>query len=220
MIELLKLPRLRNAQLQVAANGTIEHCKQFSELKEKLEEVNRFFEPFKEGMRKASVIGTERKQKDKVRDDYTSALMNCTIAEKLIPTDDEQVIAALENLTAVLDKYSFSVTRLPLDEETAELDNMLAEIDRLDLSALEGRDILRWPVLIKAANEDFKVVSGDFIEDNVEAKEILAASKIAPDLSHALDKVYVKLFSLINVHEKEEHIKSYLQIQEIIKSFS
>jgi uncharacterized cupin superfamily protein len=202
------------------ADGTIEICENIPELTEPLEEVKTVLNPFKEGMRKANVYSTERNLKDKVRDNFTSAFMQCAKGEKDFPYENDEVISAVEGLAAVLEKYSAKVTKLPLDEETAALDNMLAEVDKLNLTALEGRDILRWPAIIKEANEEFKSVSGNFIEDNVQANEILAASKIAPQLRSEIEKLYVKLFSLINIHANEEHIKAYAQLQEIVKSFS
>ncbi len=64
-------------------------------------------------------------------------------AETYFPHEDVASKNAVLELNKVVNKYGGRISRLPLNEETAAIDNLIKEVDKLDLSALETANLMR-----------------------------------------------------------------------------
>lgn len=68
----------------------------------------------------------------------------------------------MDKLVNITGGYGFGLSKLSYDEQTAQTDNMLKELEALDLTPLAG--VVRWIVPLKTANDAFKSVTVDYFK--------------------------------------------------------
>lgn len=218
-MNLISLPTLRHNQLQSVCENSIKICAGITELDGILSHVTNAFQPFKNGMIKVQASGSSKKEIDTERDNLTTGFLRAIAAEQQFPHTDSATIESLKNLATKANKYSMKITRLPFNEETAAIDNFMADIKPLDLTPLNNSGLTRWIPLIETANKAFKEAAVLYIKDSAQSHTIASATDTAPALIDALEGLYAMLFALIKVNANATHIKSYLQLQTLVDSY-
>jgi hypothetical protein len=170
-------------------------------------------------MTKDEASASEKYALDKVRDDLISGFFKDIAAESYFPHENQETATVVSELNKIADKYGLEITRLSYNIETATVINMLSDIDKLDLSPLNGDGLLRWPPLIREANDKFVTASNTFVSDTVESAEMAAASKLAPELRKQLEELFKELFAHAVLNKDAEIIKLHTTIDELVDSF-
>lgn len=217
-MKLIKLPRLRLAQLQSLAVNTLIMCKNLVQFAASLLGIENTLKAFKEGMQKDEASAERKSELDQIRDSRLSGFFAVVFAENKFPNEDETVLNAYEKLLKIARKYGPGIRRLPRDEETIMIDNMLEEIGEIDLAPLEVTGIPRWIPTIAAANSEYKEEATEYISDSVESDSTETASKHAPVLEEALEKLYTEIFATITLSPSKELKKIYAKFEKLIDS--
>ncbi|MEQ8546528.1 MAG: DUF6261 family protein [Cyclobacteriaceae bacterium] len=139
-------------------------------------------------------------------------------SEQLFPHSDEAAKQALTAVAAVADKYNYALSRLSYDEQTAQTDNMITELEALDLSTLSHLD--RWVALIKEANTAFKDLVAAYIEDKTEAENTSAATIAAIPLQDALNNLFTIRFAHVQISQTEPLITAHQELNTLMASYS
>ena len=206
------------AQLQTVGDSSVEICKPIPEVEPAVSLVETALADFKEGMLKDKASAAQKKVLDLIRDRLLSGFMYDVKAEQLFPYEDETEKEALTDLLHIVNKYGTGVGRLPLNEETAVIDNLLTDVEDLELTPLQPSGVLRWIPLLKDANSAFKAASQEYLTDSVRDMEEASASERAPVLVDALEALYAKLFAHIQLSPTESLTKAYAELEELVDS--
>jgi hypothetical protein len=217
-MKLITLPRLRLTQLQAIAETTLTICKDLPQLVSEVLGVENVFNPFKAGMLKDKVSAEEKGKLDQVRDQRVTGFFAVLYAEEKIENDDPAILASYTALLKIANKYGQNIRRLPREEETAAIDNLLAEIAKINISPLIPTGIPRWIPSLAAANKAYKIASAQFISDNTDAKATEAAGLLAPRLVDALEELYTNLFAVIRLTPSDELKKAYAALEILVDS--
>ena len=218
-MDIIRLPRLRISELQTLTESALKICEPLTEVAEFRQKVEDEFANFKEGVLKNYVTTEAKATIDKERDRYNSGFCYEIKAEFNYPYEDTAAIETVKSLRAHYKKYGFKVNRLPLNEETAALDNSMEEAEAIDLTPLANAAIGRWIPLIKEANQRFKVVIGEIIEDSAEAAQLESASVLAPGLVVAIESLIVQIFSAIHIAPTDALAKAYTELDTLVDSY-
>lgn len=215
-MEIISIPKLTLGQLQDLTNRSVEIATSIGAVSSELAVVEQAFDTFKQGMQKDQAA-SDKASLDRTRDTYVSGLFFDIKAEEYFPHTSEEVLKAVEQLKGLSEKYGFKISRLSYDEETTSIDNMLAELDKIDLSSLDK--ISRWKAEIVKANEAFKAGAKTFLDERVSASDKESASAAAPELLDALDNLYTMLFAHAKISADETIINGYVTISTLVKSY-
>lgn len=215
-MEIISIPQLRLAQLQTLAERTLTIVKPITSLADPTVKVQAALDQFKEGMLKETTA-SDKKTLDKTRDGLISGFMFAIKSEEYYPSATAETQTVLEQLKKILETYGFTVNRLSYDEQTAAIDNMLAEAEKIDLTGLEY--FSRWIPHIKAANENFKSASKDYLESTVSDATTESASAAAPTLITELENLYTFLFAYATVSATDELVQAYQQLTALVDSY-
>lgn len=218
-MELIVLPRLSLNHLQTISEESIKLCEAIPELDAAISKVNEVLDPFKEGMLKESLTAEEKKSMDTERDRFTRGFIKSVRNELLFNHPKENVINALKQLNKVVDKYGLEITRLPLNAETAAIDNLLSDVEQIDISSLNNTGINRWIPKIKDSNDAFKLANRDYNAKATNNNEIDSATSIAPVLRKSVNGLYAMLFGLIMMSPSDELSATYKQLQTLIDTY-
>jgi len=217
-MKLITLPRLRMAQLQMLVENVLNICSNLTEIKKEVKNVKSNFEDFKEGMLKRRPTSEDKKGLDKIRDNMVTAFTQSINAETYFPHKEPEALDNLKKLTDIVHKYGTKINKLPYNEETSVVDNMIAEAEEVNYSALGNGSISRWIPLLKEANQNFKDLVSENIEESAEALGTDTASELAPDLTNAVEKLFTMIFSHINVSGNEALRKAHVELEQLVDS--
>lgn len=217
-MKIIILPRLRLGQLQAITNGTLTICKSLVQFASSLLGVENAFVPFKAGMLKNDASADQKGKLDQTRDKRVSGFFGALNAEEKIENEDETIVASYAELMKIADKYGPSIRRLPRNEETIAIDNLLEEISHIDITPLVSTGIPRWIPSLEATNNAYRDASSEYISESVEADSTEAASIQAPELIDALEKLYLKIFASIVLTPNEEIEKAYAELETLVDS--
>lgn len=218
-MEMIHVPRLRMNELQTLSESSLSITGAIPEVANERQKVETELTAFKEGMLKSQASAEGKRTIDKERDRYVSGLAYNIKAERFYPYTEEESINTVNELLKQNSKYGIKSSRLPVNEQTATVDNWIDELEALDLSKLNNTAISRWVELLKDANQRFKEVAGEFIEENAEAGTLESASSVAPELTNALEQLYIQLFALIRVSPSDTLTKAYSELEILIDSY-
>jgi hypothetical protein len=218
-MDIIKLPRLRISELQALTASALTICEPLAEIEEQRQTVETEFANFKEGVLKNHVSAEVKTTLDKERDRYNSGFCYELKAEFSYPYTDGNAIETINKLKALYKKYGFKINRLRMNEETAALDNCMKEAEGIDLTPLTNQAIARWIPLIKDANQRFKKVADDIIEENAIAAQMESASSVAPGLTNALESLFVQIFSAIHIAPSDALKKAYTELETLADSY-
>lgn len=215
-MKLLTLPDLRLGQLQTVGESSIDICKDFTELAPELAKVNASFADFKAGMSRDKTTAEKKRKLDKSRDHKVSGFSNVVFEEKKFPNKDEAILSSLKDLLKIVNNYGRKITRLSRAEETAAIDNMLADIAKIDVTPLIPTGIPRWIPEIAKANEEYKKGAAEYIDGSTEDDVIKSASNLAPALEDDLEELYAMLYATIKRTPSKELKKAYAKLEKLI----
>ena len=116
----------------------------------------------------------------------------------------------MDKLVNITGGYGFGLSKLSYDEQTAQTDNMLKELEALDLTPLAG--VVRWIVPLKTANDAFKSVTVDYFKMATQLAETVAASNAALPLTDALNDLFTMLFAHVQITGTDELIRAYKEL--------
>lgn len=217
-MKLIVTPRLRLAQLQTFAESTITICQDIPSLETARITVTNVLEKLKKGMIRDQASADKKQQLDNIRDKYNSGFFAAIDSESLFPHNDQQAIQTITDLNSLTNKYGYKLNRWSYDEETAQIDNMLADITKIDLSPLNGTGIARWIPLLQEANNSFKSATSEYISDSAEVSTSAAAGSYALELKKALDNLFTILFALATLDPSEELITAYNELETLVEA--
>lgn len=218
-MELIVLPRLSLNHLQTITEESVKLCEAIPELNAAIEKVNNVLEPFKDGMLKESLTAEDKKTTDQKRDKSTKGFIKSVRTELLFEHSDIEILNTLKQLNKVVDKYGIEVTRLPLNAETAAIDNLLSDVAQVDTSNLADTGILRWIPKIESANNAFKLANRNYNAKTTSNSEINSASSIAPVLRKSVNGLYAMLFGLIMMSPSDALISTYKQLDTLVETY-
>ena len=217
-MDVLKTPRLRLAQLQSFSQSALNIVQGFPEVETETNAATTAFNAFKESMINIQ-ISSNKKGLDDARDRLISGVVQASKAELKFPHDDSDVATAVKQFTDIVNSYGNDVAEKPYDEESAEVDNLLDELKRVDLTVLEPTGLPRWIPVIENANNAFKTRSDEVIEETAAAEYVEAATKLSSPLITALNQLFVMLFSQANSTKSEALFTAHKEIEVLVDSY-
>jgi len=215
-MELLNLPRLRMKELQTVGENSIRICQAIPEVEPAVAKVRATMDDFLKGMQKHKTSAATKAELDKVRDQYVRGMVLNVQAESYYPHKGEKA-QSINVLLKIATKYSSS-TRLRYNEQTAAIDNMLDEMQKIEALETKHQNIARWLPLIEKANQDFKTATKDFIEGTAKLSNTSAASEVAPLLSENLHELYILMFAHAQIGTIKNIKTAYQELEVLIKS--
>ncbi len=218
-MELLSLPRLRNHQLQTVSENTIKICAELTQLKAPLETLTQKLDLFKGGMTKEQASAASKKELDNARDVLVSGFIKGVRIESAFPYTDTTSKEAINALLKVVNNYGTGIARLSYNEESAALDNLLADISKLDITPLADSGLARWIPLIEQANNNFKEAVSDYISESAKSSAVESATDVAPALLDALEALYAMIYAYLKIENSEELKEAYTQLQILLESY-
>ncbi|WP_439182665.1 DUF6261 family protein [Carboxylicivirga taeanensis] len=216
-MELLNLPRLRNKELQTVGEQSIRICGNIAEVQTALDKAKASLETFRQGMQKDKSSGISKAEIDQERDRFTYGLLQSIKAETYYNHQEEATAQLVTRLATIAGKYT-GITRFPLNEQTAAIDNLLDEINKLKMPADALPAIQRWLPLMEAANSRFKTASNAIIEDSARQAEISAAGLVAPQLTEDLQNLYSLMFAHARIGSNNATVEAYKELEILINS--
>lgn len=208
-----------HSELHVFAENAMKLCKKHEEIADAYAKASIIFDAYVDGMRKKPALAKYKRLLDDTRDRYLSGFKKTLNGELAFPYEDPKMKEILGEIKKTIDKYGSQVYRLKNEEETSVLDNIIADIEKLEMNELSGNAVEKWIPLLKKANNDYKNASEIYLADKTEAKEIQSASKMADELADSLNNLFVMMFAFAKTSKSEELIKSYALLEELAASF-
>jgi len=215
-MEIISIPQLKLSQLQHLAEDSLRITASIALLSDQRGQVKSAFDVFVAGMKKDNAT-SNRKTLDRTRDQLVSGFFFAIKAEEYHPYTDAGVIGKIDTLRKIAEEYGFKINKLPYDEETVAIDNMIARVEALKLT--EMKHLSRWIPLIREANQNFKSASGDYFDQRMKAAATESATEAAPELLVALENLYTMLFAHATVKADELLIKAYQQLSALVHEY-
>jgi len=217
-MEIINLPRLRVNQLQTLCENSLQICEPLTEIAQAVNNVKTARDAFSAGMLKDHAA-SGKKELDTVRDTLVSGFIKAVRAEQLFPHSDETAKTALKAMVLAVNKYGKNISRLPYDEESAAIDNLVADVEATDLTPLDGTGLTRWIAPLKTANSQFKATVQEYVSDLAEVSQTEAAYTLAPALVDALEGMFTMLFAHIKINPTEQLTMAYAELEQLVNSY-
>lgn len=217
-MKLLKLPGMRLGKLQTVGESSIDICKDITEIAPEIVKLNASFAAFKTGMLKGKASAEKKRNLDLKRDQIVSGFMNVVFEEDNFPNEDELILKAHEDLLKIVNKYGVKIARFSRARETASIDNLLADIAKMDITPLAVTGIPRWIPAMEVANEEFRAAAKEYISDSTDAGATKSASSLAPALEEDLEDMYAMLYATIKRTPSDALKKAYGDLKTLINS--
>lgn len=214
-MQMITVPKLRMAQLQTFTEGILKTTANLTEVAPQVADVESKLTVFLDGMTKATA-SSNKSVLDRTRDELNSGFFKGVESEQMYPHTPE-VASVLRQVVSITSQYGFGLNRLSYDEQTAQTDNMIKELEKLDLTSLPN--ITRWLAPIKAANAEFKSISEAYYKDLTAAGETSAASNAAPALTDAINALFTMLFAHVQISGSEALTTAYKELITQVEAF-
>ena len=217
-LEMLSVPRVRVAELQSLAEHALMICSRHGQLQAATEKVHTELNEYRAGMQRKPASAAVKADLDKVRDRLITGLFFRIRAEENFPHESPEAKVHLANLSALKKKYHASITSLPLDEETAAVDNLLAELKTMNIAQFANGRVQMWWPLIMDANNKFKTAAQGYVADSAEAAGKSSASAKAPQLIAAMNAMFTMMYAFTQVSGDAALLKSYSELQVLLNA--
>ena len=217
-MELLKVPRVNLPELQSFTKSALIIVQGLPEVEPETIKVTTAYDAFSESMIKIKP-SNYKKELDKIRDSFISGLVANSKAELKFPHEDEELKAALKQFTDIVISYGNELANKSYDQESAETDNLLNELKRVNLTVLTSTGLPRWIPVIENANNAFKTHTDGLIEETVTAEAIKTATKVSLPLIDELNNLFMMVFSQANSTKSEALFTAYKEIEVLIDSY-
>ncbi|MBN2639495.1 MAG: hypothetical protein JXR65_10480 [Bacteroidales bacterium] len=217
-MEIINLPRLRVNQLQTLCENSLKICEPIVEIASATEKVKAASDAFATGMLKDKAF-SGKKELDLLRDELLSGLIKSVHAEQQFPHEDAAAKAVVNSLVQAVNKYGTKIKRLPFDEETAAIDNLLADLATIDFLPLNGSGLSRWIEPLKTANNEFKTAVQEYVSDLAEVSQTEAAYILAPALIDALEGMYTLLYANLKINPTDQLNTAYAELEQLVNSY-
>jgi len=217
-LEMLSVPRVRVAQLQSLAEDALTICCNHGQLRAATEKVHALLNDFKAGMQRQPASAAVKAELDKVRDRLISGLFFQIRAEEYFPHESPEDKAHQANLSVLKKKYNSTITNLPLDEQTAAVDNLLDELQTINIAQFANGRVQVWMPLILEANNKFKSAAQGYISETAEATGKPSATAKAPQLMAALNAMFSMMYAYAQVSGDAALLKSYTELQVLVNA--
>lgn len=216
-MDIINIPQLRLGQLQALTESSLKIAQPLTVLEDAVARVQTTFEVFKAGMQKDQA-SSDKKLLDQKRDKLISGFLMAIKAEDNFYHTDPVATDTQAALKKVMKPYTSKIIRLPYDEQTAAVDNMIEEVETVALSTLPH--LARWISPIKEANKQFKDAAKDFLEDTVSSSQIVPASQVALELKRALENMYTILFAHAKLNQNDPTLTTaYQELTALVDSY-
>ena len=215
---ILSVPRVRVGQLQSLAENALAICSRHGQLQTATEKVRAELTEFKAGMLRQPASAAVKAELDKVRDRLITGLFFQIRAEEHFPHESPEDKVQMANLSALKKKYNSTITSLPLDEETAAVDNLLTELKAINIAQFANGRLQIWLPLILDANNKFKTAAQGYVADSAEAAGKASATAKAPKLMAALSAMFTMMYAFVQVSGDAALLKSYSELQVLINA--
>lgn len=216
MIKMIAIPRLKLAQLQTLTESTLSIAAPVTVVADQLTALQTTFDKFLEGLQKDRAA-SDKATLDKTRDQLISGFMLHVRAEDSFPYSDEAISNTIRSIRRITERHGFAITRLPYNEQSAQVDNLLGELEKIDMTGLEV--LSRWLTPIREANEAFKTAADTFVQDVAATAQLDAATTIAPDLLTDLESLFTMMFAHAQVSPTDELSKAYLELSVLVDDY-
>lgn len=217
-LEMMSVPRVRIGELHSLTEGVLKLCKPHQSLQSAVSAVETVFAQFAPAVLKTQASAEEKSALDKERDQLLSGFFYAIRAERLFPQTEQQE-KVLNQLHSITEKYRVEIRKLPLNEETAQVDFLLNELANLDLQPLQAAGLHRWAPQLKTVNEAFKKATEGFVSDSATAEQQQSASDIAPSLFSALEGLYSMFYAFMHINPSPELSQSYAELKVMTDSY-
>lgn len=214
-MKMITVPTLRMAQLQSLSEKAISITENLPEVAPQVAESKALYETFKDGMTREEA-SSDKRTLDRTRDNLNSGYFKAVECEQSFP-HESAVVQVLDRVVKITENYGFGLNRMTYDEQTAQTDNMLKELEALDLSALPS--LSRWLAPIKDANDNFKKVADEYFQGLNASAETTAASKAALPLTEALNNLFTLLFAHAKVSGSAELTSAYKELITLVGTY-
>ncbi len=214
-MQMINVPKLRMAQLQTFTEGVLKTTTNLAEVAPQVADVKAKLTVFLDGMTKATA-SSNKSVLDRTRDELNSGFFKGVESEQLFPHAAD-VAKLLSQVVGITSRYGFGLNRLSYDEQTAQTDNMIKELEVLKLNKLPN--ISRWLAPMKAANAEFKSLAEAYYKDLTAAGETSAASHAAPALTDAINALFTMLFAHVQISGSETLTTAYKELITQVESF-
>lgn len=193
-------------------------CRPHEILSQAIQKVEPLYKTFSERCVKTQASAKDKTQLDKKRDRLIMGLFNGIKSETYFPHTGE-ASEVCDQLSRLTKRYGSSIARLSQNEETAQIDNLLKELEKINLQALQGSGISRWIEPLKQTNETFKTASNEYVSDVAESQLTESASEFAPQLATALDALLAMFYAFVSMQPSEALTKSYTEALVLVNSY-
>lgn len=214
-MKMITVPKLRIAQLQTFTEGVLNITNGLTEVATQVAAVQTQFDTFKSGMTREAA-SSEKETLDRTRDSLNSGFFKQVEAEQLF-AHESAAADLLSRVVRITSDYGFGLNRLSYDEQTAQTDNMLRELEALDLATLPG--VARWLAPLKTANDNFKAVSEAYFKELTTSSETTAATKAAVPLTDALNNLFTILFAHAQISGSAELTTAYKELITLVGTY-
>ena len=215
----ITLPRLRLNQLQSLCETALRVCNPLPGLEVPCEQLQQRYGQFKQSLEK-SLVNSSREAFDVSRDRTISGFEFHVKALRYFPNNSEAVNSALAQLEQLLSQHDPDMRSLPFDEESAAIDNYVADLKKFDFSPLADTQLERWVSAIENENQAFKQASEAWANHKVELEKMASPSAIAPELRRLLSNLFTVLVAMRLIQSGDEALQNaYIAITEQINGF-
>ncbi|MBU2887942.1 hypothetical protein KO507_19410 [Gilvimarinus agarilyticus] len=203
------------AQLQTFTEDVLKITQNLTEISTQVGQVQSHFGTFKGGMTRDQA-SSDKPTLDRTRDSLNTGFFNGVVSEQMFP-HAPAAADLLDQVVKITDDYGFELSRMTYDEQTAQTDNMLQQLEALDLSPLPN--LSRWIRPLRTANDNFKQVSDEYFQELNASDETAAATKAAVPLTDALSNLFTLLFAHAQVSGSTELTSAYKELTTLVSTY-
>ena len=213
------VPRLRLNQLQSLCETTLRVCANQPSLEVPYQQLQQRYENFKASSEK-SLVSSARDAHDTSRDRAITGFELHIKALRYFPQYSGPIDTALAALEDLVSQHDPDMRNLPFDEETAAIDNYVADLKKFDFSPLASTQLEQWVSAIEEENAAFKQASQDWAAHKVEREKMEAPSIIAIDLRKRLNQLFAVLIAFRLINPSDENLENaHIEITKQLASF-